>query len=287
MLTGRGQLDDLDARSALARAIELAAAGVSEAAADRFGRIDVDDEEALFEARCTRNDRTRVVEHHRVPVEDELVLAPYEVAEGEVRARVPRARHEHLLALLRLSDVERRRGEVHDELRTGEREIGRGWPGLPDVLADRDPDCRLSEPQDDEVASLGEVAVLVEDAVVWEVVLAVDGLDATVCTDGARVREIAVEPRRPDECDEAFSRRCDLLHGLLRCTHEPRPKEEVLRRIAARGELGEHDEVGVGGSRVVEGREDAVAIAVEVADDRIQLGEGDSQGFRLTVTNRV
>ena len=51
MLAGCGELDDLDARGALARAIELAAAGVSQAAAHRLGRIDVDDEEALFEAR--------------------------------------------------------------------------------------------------------------------------------------------------------------------------------------------------------------------------------------------
>ncbi len=90
------------------------------------------------------------------------------------RARVD----EHLLALLRLADVERRGGEIDDELRPREREVGRGRAGLPDVLADREADGRLAEPEEDEVATLGEVAVLVEHAVVREELLAVDRLHA-------------------------------------------------------------------------------------------------------------
>ena len=116
------------------------------------------------------------------------------------------------------------------------------------------PTVVVAEAEDDEVAALGEVAVLVEDAVVREEVLAVDGLDAAVRADGARVREIAVEPGRPDERDDAVGRRCDLLDRLARRAHEPRPEEEILGRIAGRRELGEHDEVGSCGSRLVERR---------------------------------
>ena len=165
-------------------------------------------------------------------VEDELVLAADEVAEREVGARVARAGHEHLLPLLGLADVERRRREVDDQLRAREREVRRRRPGLPDVLADRDPDGRLSEPQDDELAALGEVAVLVEDAVVREEVLAVDGPDLSVGADGARVREIAVEPRRPDERDDALGRGRDLLERLACGADEAGPEEEILGRIA-------------------------------------------------------
>ena len=87
MLEEPYELDQLDCRSVLAHAIELAAAHVAEPAADRLGRVDVDDEQGLLEARRARDDLALVVEHHRVAVEDELVLAADEVAEREVRAR--------------------------------------------------------------------------------------------------------------------------------------------------------------------------------------------------------
>ncbi len=220
-------------------------------------------------------------------VEDELVLTPHEVAEGEVRARVAGSCDEHLLALLGLADVERRCREVHDQLRPGEREIRLGWPGLPDVLADRDADGRLPELQDDQVASFGEVAVLVEDAVVREEVLAIHGLNAPVGAHGAGVHKVAVEPGCPHECDETFRRRRDLLERLARGADETGPEKEILGWIAARRELGEDDEIGSGWPSLVQRREDPRAIAVEVADDGIQLCKRDSHSFRLTVTNRV
>ena len=109
-------------------------------------------------------------------IEDELVLSADEIAEREVGARVASTRHEHLLTVLGLADVVRRCREVHDQLRSRERQVGRRRARLPDVLADREPDGRLPDPEEDELTALGEVAVLVEDAVVREEVLAVDGL---------------------------------------------------------------------------------------------------------------
>ena len=50
---------------------------------------------------------------------------------------------------------------------------------------------------------------------------------------------------------------------------------------------GEDDEVGPICTRVGKEGDDLLAVAVEVPDDGIQLCEGESQGFRLTVTNLV
>ena len=99
-------------------------------------------------------------------VEEELVLAADGVAEGEERGVVARAGDEHLLAVLRLADVVRRRGEVDEQLGAGERQVGGRRAGLPDVLADRRADERAVEPQQHELAAGREVAILVEDAVV-------------------------------------------------------------------------------------------------------------------------
>ena len=178
---------------------ERAPADVPQAPADRLARVEVDDEQRLLEAGGAGEHLALVVEHDGVPVEEQLVLAADEVAEGEIGRVVAGAGDEHLLAVLGLADEVRRRREVDEQLGAREREIGGGRPRLPDVLADRRPDQDLAVAEQDQLAPGGEVALLVEDAVVGEEALAVERLQFAVRADGARVEEVAVEPRRPDE----------------------------------------------------------------------------------------
>ena len=84
-------------------------------------------------------------------------------------------------------------------MRAREREVGRGRPGLPDVLADGGADQRLADPQQEKLPAGLEVAILVEHAVVRQEPLVVDGLDLAVGADGTGVEEIAIEVRGPDE----------------------------------------------------------------------------------------
>ena len=165
--------------------------------------LDVDDEQRLLEPRRAREHLALVVEHDRVPVEDELVLPADGVDEGDVADVVARAGRKHLLSLALLADVERRRGDVDEELRAREREVGRGRAGLPDVLADGRPDQGVAVLEQEEVAPRREVAMLVEDAVVGEEALAVDRLHLAAGADGAGVVEVAVEVR-----DCRRTRRC-------------------------------------------------------------------------------
>ena len=60
-------------------------------------------------------------------------------------------------------------------------------------------------------------------------------------------------------------------------------EQEVLRRIAGDRELREDDELGAGVARLGDPPDDAVAVAVEVADGRVDLGQSDLHSFRLTV----
>ena len=183
--------------------------------------------------------------------------------------------------------MERGRREVDEELRAREREIGGRRAGLPDVLADRGADVQLPEAEQDEVAAFGEVAVLVEDAIVRQELLAVHGADLAFRAHRARVREVAVEPGRPDEGDASVRGAGDLLERVARGPHEPGPEKEVLGRVAGDRELREDDEIGAFAPCVGEEREDLLAVAGEVADDRVQLRERDPQGLPFTVTNRV
>ena len=134
--------------------------------ADHGLRVEVDDEQRLLEPRRPRDHLALVVEHHGVAVEDQLVLAADRVAQRDEARVVARAGDEHLLALAVLVEVERRRRDVQQQLRAGEREVGRGRARLPDVLADRHARERLAVLEQEQVAPLREVARLVEDAVV-------------------------------------------------------------------------------------------------------------------------
>ena len=165
-----------------------------------------------------------------------------------------------------------------------EREIGRRRAGLPHVLADRGPDEHVAEAQQHEVATRGEVAVLVEDAVVGEEVLPVDGHHPAVCADGAGVCQVAIEERHADQRDGRRAGPGDLVERPRGGLDEARAQEQVLGRVAGDRELGKHDEVCTCGLRLAQMVEHAIAVAVEVADDGVQLGQRDPHGAILVLT---
>ena len=174
------------------------------------------------------------------------------------------------------SDVERRGRDVGQQLRAGQREVGRRRPRLPHVLADGRADERAAELEQQQVARGREVAVLVEDAVVRQEALAVDGLHLAVGADRARVVEVAVEVGEADERDEAARLARDLLQRLLGRADEARPQQQVLGRVGRDGELGQEHEVGLGAAGLGDRLQDALAVAVEVADGGVDLGERES-----------
>ena len=273
LLSRRVELDRPDDLEAAAVPRERAPARIREAARDDRRRIDVDDEQRLLEAGRPREHRALVVEHDRVAVEEELVLPADGVAERDVRGVVARADAEHLLALAILAEMERRRRDVHEQLRAGEREIGGRRPRLPHVLADRHADDHVTMLEQEELVAGREVAHLVEDAVVRQEPLPHERLDLAVRAHRARVVEVALEIRRADERDDAARRRGYLRQRLLRRADEPGPQQQILRRIARHRQLREDDEVGAGALRLLEPLEDQRAVAVEVADGRVRLDE--------------
>ena len=217
-----------------------------------------------------------VVDHERVAVEDELVLAADGVAERDVGAVVACARLEHLLALAIAEQVERRRGDVHEQLGAGEREIGRRRARLPHVLADRDADERLAVLEEVQLVARREVAHLVEDAVVRQEALLHHRLHLAAGADRAGVVEVAVEVRRADEDDDPARRERDLLERPLGGAEKAGPEQQILGRIAGHRELGEDDEVGVRPLRLLDALDDQRAVPVEVADDRVDLGQRET-----------
>ena len=121
-----------------------------------------------------------------------------------------------------------------------------------------------------------EVARLVEDPVVGQEALAVDGLDAAVGHDRRRVVAVAVPLREADHRDAGPHRGRDPVERLARRGREGGPQQQVLRRVAGDRELRDERDVGAGLGGVGEGRRDQRGVAVDVADDRVQLGQRDA-----------
>ena len=133
--------------------------------------------------------------------------------------------------------------------------------------------------EEEEVVAGREVAILVEDAVVGQKALPVQRLHLARRARGAGVEEVAVEDRRSDEGDDPARRASDLVQRPLGRADEARAKEQVLGRVARDGELGKEHEIGAGLFRLVEAAEDAVPVPVEVADDRVDLGEREAHAY--------
>ena len=91
------------------------------------------------------------------------------------------------------------------------------------------------------------------------------------------VVEVAIGVDEADHGGAATGVRGDLGQRLVVVGDEPGLQHEVLRRVPGDGQLGEGDDVATGGLRLVVGGDDLGDVAVEVADRRVQLGEGDSQ----------
>ena len=164
----RPDMDHGDVRDSAPLACERPAPHVAESPRHHLRRIDVHEEQALLESGCASEHRSLVVEDERVPVEDQLVLPADGVAERQEDRVVARPRHQHLLALAVAANMERRRGNVGDELGARERKIRRGRSRLPDVLADRRADQCPTVLEEEEIVAGREVAILVEDAVVGQ-----------------------------------------------------------------------------------------------------------------------
>ena len=242
-------------------------------------------EQMLLESGCPGQHLAVRVEHDRVPVEQQLVLTADRIAEDERHAVVLRPRRQHRFAILGLAHVERRCGEVDDELRSCGRKVGGGL-GLPDVLADRETDLQLPEHEHEALLAGVEVPRLVEDAVVRQQPLAVQRPDLAVGADGTDIGELVVErPRRPDERHDVGAGRRDLARRLLCGPDERWTQQQVLGRVRGYGELGRDEHIRSGRSCLGERGEDPLTVAVEVADYRIDLCQREPHappGFRLS-----
>ena len=245
------------------------------------GQLQIADDEVLGELDAPPEGLAALGDDHAVAVEDELVLAADQVAEGERGTRLHGPLLDHPLALDAPAAVVRRGRGVDDDAGAGER-LDRGrWPRIPDVLADRQPD---PHPRDlDQRRSVPglEVAALVEDAVVREQRLAVGGANLAGREHGDGVVRPGVLFREPDQGDDLGHVSSQPVQGAARRGQEAGPQPQVLGGVAGQRLLGEDDELRPRLPRSRDLLGDQAGVAADVTHGHVDLGEGDPQASRV------
>ena len=197
---------------------------------------------------------------------------------------------DHAVAQLRLAGVVGRGRDVDYQL-AFPREITHrilsvadaGELRAPDVLADGQPDALAGNGDDAGLVAGTEVALLVEYIVGRQQALVIAGDDLAARDGDERVGE-----RRPragfERLDAAEERgqwqlAREVLHQPPLAFDEPTALQQIARRIAAAGrQLRTHQQVSAFEHRLVRCRADRRRRAIEIADQEVELGQGDAHG---------
>ena len=240
--------------------------------------IHVGDHQVLGEHPPLGQHLTLLVHDQARSVEQDLVLAADQVAVAHHHQVVGGARAQHALARLRLAGVVGRGRDVDDDLGAAADDLLLDRPARePDVLADAEPDDRAAA-REHRVALRGhEVAVLVEHAVVGQVVLAVGAHPAAVVEHRRGVVEVDVPVHRADHDRQPGGVRQQLVRALDRALDERGLEEQVLRRVPGDHHLGQGEHLDPETARALDRGHDALEIPLEVPDRGIELGEADPQ----------
>jgi hypothetical protein len=157
--------------------------------------------------------------------------------------------------------------------------------GTPDVLADGHAQADAAEIDRPGHRSRREHPLLVEHAVVRQIDLEAQAGDTAAVEQRHGIVELAVfDPGGADQHRGPAIRRVggERLDRAAARLLERRLENEVLGRIAADEQLGEHDEISAVARRLGAGAARLVRIARDVADDRVELGDGERKAIRRT-----
>ena len=231
--------------------------------------------------------------HDEAPaIEDEVVLRAHLVQVHHWRAALHGALADEIVACVHLPCVVRAAvdGDQHIEVLVCE--LGHRTTVAPDVLADGDADTPTLDIQDGDTVARCEETQLVKHPVGRQEVLVVRG-DNLAAADGAQavvvcgvpdfplLRSCRSQAQRADDNGQAAQ--SDILQAgsqasarVARRAAEGIAKRQIVDWIPRQGHLREHDDVGavMGGFGTVS--DDLVAVALDVAHERVDLGHRES-----------
>ena len=255
-----------------------AAPGVQQALAVHGVDVQVDDQQVLHELRGAGDHLTVGVEHHGPAVEHQLVLATDLVHVHQRARRVGGAGGHEPLPERQLALGVGRSVEVHDELGAAVGLVEDGPRRVPRVLADAHPHPNPAHrPQAGGLPAVGEVALFVEHGVVGQVALVVHPAHLAVGAHRGCVPQVSVHVDEPHHRHAPPGVGRHLLQRSAVVGDEAGLEQQVLRRVAGDGQLGEHRQVAPGRLGLVERLGDPRHVVGQVADTGVDLAARDAQ----------
>ena len=126
-----------------------------------------------------------------------------------------------------------------------------------------------------------KVAVLVEDAVGGEVVLAVDAHQLSLVSDGGCVVDVGAGLGEAHHHGDVPGGGDDAAHGIHVGLKEAGLEKQVLGGVSGDGQLGKGDQVGTQGAGLLHQAYDLGGVAFQVTDCGVDLGQGQAKGAHL------
>ena len=266
--------------------------------ADSCGQIEIDDEEVLAEGRCPGEQGAVGCHDQGIAVEDELVLPTRHVDVGEGSTELACAPLAELQARVVLVALVRR--AVDDDEQSAPACLGDRTPLLPQVLADRERDVHATDVEHAGLLTRDEVAELVEDPVVGQMVLVIAGHDATVLQHrrgidrcparAAEAIRCALDPIQVANDDDDLTETVvdeaarQLVDRDARCLLEGRSQCQVLDGVARDEHFWQRHHLGTGRGRLADRGVGSLGVAREVSHRWVALDQGQSQrGHRGSV----
>ena len=236
--------------------------------------------QAVLESGTTGDHRSVRRADDAGPVKHQLVLSAHRVEVGHEHPVVGGPGGDHPLPLAGFSGMEWRRIDVDDHLGAGFTLHCDGTYRVPDVFADAHAHRRSVDDVHRALHPAPEIAVFVEDAVVGQVHLVVPVQDPTVVDDRRGVGDVVLAGQDVGTADE----RCDAprggghaLHGQSAIGQKRRLEQQVFGRISGDGQFRKGDHVRVTRPRVLDQLDDPGGVAGNVADDGVELGQGQPE----------
>jgi hypothetical protein len=190
------------------------------------------------------------------------------------------ARAHSLVALGLLRAIERRSVDRDEQFRARRLGLGRRLR-KPEILADGDRELASLELEDAGAIAGVEVALLVEHAVVGQLLLEVDLLDAPAAQQGRGVvARAALAVGITHDHGDVEAVRCELHQFSRALVAEVVAQPQVLGRIARQRHLGADQQFRARLAGGIHGAADAIGITGEIAHGEVQLGDGDFHGRR-------
>ena len=254
--------------------------GVQQALAIDGLDLDIGDHQFLDELRGAGDERAVGVEHHRSPVEHQLVLPAHLVHVHQRAAGIGGTGGQHALAPGHLAGVERRAIDVDVQFCTAGGLMCQRSGGAPHVFADADAHLHTTDHvQLVRIVHVAgcEVAGLVEDGVVGQQPFAIRADHFAVGAHRSGVVQIAIRVDEPHYRCTTTGARGQLVEGDLVVGHEPWLQHQVFRRVPSDRQFGKSDDVASGRVGLVVGRDDLGQVGVDGANGRIDLGQGNAQ----------